>query len=445
MSGIFVGNNNPKITDMGNNNFSLMHPRDQIILIINRIYRNGLTTTSGGNLSIIDEEGKIWITPSAVDKGSLTPRDIICLHPDGRVEGPHKPSSELPFHKAIYEIRPDLRAVVHAHPPALVSFSIVRQVPDTKVIPQAQQVCGPIGYAPYSLPGSAALGEAIAGQFRLGYNAVIMENHGTVVGGHNLIDAYERFEALEFCGRTLINSKALGEPRFLNDSQLEAFDAQIPRDLPELEEVVSTSDEKEIRAEICRMVRRACDQGLMMSTYGTASVRWRGNDFLITPTNVTRWNISLDDIVQVRDGRREAGKIPSRSVWLHQEIYRKNPQVNAVILTQPPYLMAFGATHEKLDVKTIPESWIFLQEVPNLPFGAQFAGKADIPDLVAQNVSAVIINNDAVVVVGKSLLQAFDRLEVAEFSAKSLCMGKAIGDFFPIGDHEIEELKRAFF
>jgi L-fuculose-phosphate aldolase len=57
----------------------------------------------------------------------------------------------------------------------------------------------------------------------------------------------------------------------------------------------------------------------------------------------------------------------------------------------------------------------------------------------------VLVNNDAVIVTGKTLLQAFDRLEVAEFSAKSLCMGKAIGNFYPIGDAEIEELKKAFF
>jgi len=430
---------------MENNNFNLMHPRDQIILVINRIYKKGLTTTSGGNLSIIDEEGKIWITPSAVDKGSLTPRDIICLHPDGTMEGPHKPSSELPFHKAIYEIRKDIKSVVHAHPPALVSFSIVRKVPDTRIIPQAQQVCGPIGYARYSLPGSEQLGARIAEEFAKGFNSVIMENHGTVVGGGNLIEAYERFEAMEFCGRTLINARSVGEPKFLNDEQLAAFDAQIPHGLPELDEVLVASDEKAIRADIVRIVRRACDQGLMMSTYGTASVRWRGNDFLITPTNVTRWNIGLEDVVQIRDGKREPGKVPSRSTWLHQEIYRKNPHVNAIILTQPPYLMAFGATHEEMDVKTIPESWIFLQDMPNLPFGSQFAGKPDIPDLISKSVSAVLINNDAIVVTGNSLLQAFDRLEVAEFSAKSLCMGKAIGEFYPIGEEEIEELRRAFF
>ncbi|HUM67300.1 MAG TPA: class II aldolase/adducin family protein, partial [Chloroflexota bacterium] len=109
-------------------NFHLLHPRDQLVVIMNRIYHSGMTTLSGGNLSIKDDNGDIWITPSGIDKGQLAPRDMMRLCADGRVEGPHKPSSEFPFHRAIYRQRPDLHAIVHAHPPALVSFSIVREV-----------------------------------------------------------------------------------------------------------------------------------------------------------------------------------------------------------------------------------------------------------------------------------------------------------------------------
>ena len=115
-----------------------MHPRDQIILVISRIYKRGLTTTSGGNISIIDENGDIWVTPSAVDKGSLQPDDIVCVKKNGTISGRHKPSSEFPFHRAIYESRPDIKSVIHAHPPALVSFSIVRQIPNTNIISQAR-------------------------------------------------------------------------------------------------------------------------------------------------------------------------------------------------------------------------------------------------------------------------------------------------------------------
>jgi len=425
-------------------NTKWMHPRDQIIMIIDKIYRGGLTTTSGGNISVIDEKGDIWVTPSAIDKGTLRSSDIVCVRNDGTIDGRHKPSSEYPFHLAIYKCRPEIKAVIHAHPPALVSFSIVRQIPNTNVIPQAKHVCGPIGYAPYALPGSNELGDVIAKEFEKGVNAVIMENHGTVVGGTDLSDAFQRFETMEFCARTLINGSTIGKPNYLTDEQIDAFENQIPRLLPEMDKVEHPSDERAIRELIQRIVLRACDQGMMISSYGTVSVRWKGNDFLITPTNVARWDVQLKDIVQIKDGKREPGKTPSRSTWLHQEIYKRNPNVSSIILTQTPYLMAYSVTGEKIDVRTIPESWIFLQDIPNMPFGSHFAGEEAILDTISENTPAVIINNDSVLVTGDKLLGTFDRLEVAEFSAKSLTMGTSLGDLVPISDDQVEELRKKF-
>ena len=425
-------------------NTKLMHPRDQITMIIDKIYRSGMTTTSGGNISVIDESGDIWVTPSAIDKGTLRPSDIICIRKDGTIEGKHKPSSEYPFHKAIYACRPEIKAVIHAHPPALVSFSIVRQIPNTNVIPQAKHVCGPIGYAPYEIPGSEELGTVIADEFRKGFNAVIMENHGTVVGGTDLSDAFQRFETLEFCARTIIFGSIIGKPKYLKDSQIDEFESQIPHLLPEMNVVEYPSDEREIRELIKKIVHRACDQGLMISSYGTVSVRWRKNDFLITPTNVARWDIQNKDIVQIKDGKREPGKLPSRATWLHQEIYRRNPHVNSIILTQTPYLMAYSVTGEKIDVRTIPESWIFLQDIPNVPFGSHFAGATKILDLLSVNTPAIIINNDSVLVTGDKLLSTFDRLEVAEFSAKSLTMGANLGKLMPINADQVEDLRKKF-
>lgn len=425
-------------------NTKLQHPANQIVQVISRIYNRGLTTTSGGNISIIDENGDIWVTPSGVDKGTLTKEDIICVKKEGSVIGRHKPSSEFPFHKAIYQVRPDIKAIIHAHPPALVSFSIVRQIPDTSVVSQARHICGPIGYAEYALPGSESLGKVIAEEFKKGYLAIIMENHGTVLGGNDLVNAFQRFEALEFCARTILYGKTIGNPAYLTDAQLYAFDSQIPEPLPEMNSVTYPPDEREKRAEICNIVHRACNQGLMISSYGTVSTRWRDNDFLITPTNIARWDLELGDIVQIKGGRREPGKVPSRATWLHQEIYRHNPEINSVIFTQPPYLMAFGCTNVPFDVRTIPESWIFLQDVPLLPFGAHFQGTNEILNQISSGVSALLIQNDAFVVTGDKLLQTFDRLEVAEFSAKSLVMSTPIGDLKPINHQQVEELRIAF-
>ncbi len=82
----------------------------------------------------------------------------MCVKADGTIVGKHRPSSEYPFHRAIYKIRPKMRAVIHAHPPGLVTFIVIHP----SIIPQARAVCGPIGFAKYDVPGSGALGKSIA-------------------------------------------------------------------------------------------------------------------------------------------------------------------------------------------------------------------------------------------------------------------------------------------
>jgi len=113
-------------------------------------------------------------------------------------------------------------------------------------------------------------------------------------------------------------------------------------------------------------------------------------------------------------------------------------------LTQSPYLMAFGVTGNKFDVRTIPESWIFLQDVPNVPFESHFKDNDTILNLISENVPAVIIENDSVIVTGNKLLQTFDRLEVAEFSAKSLVMAASLGNMVPINDEQVGDLRKKF-
>ena len=424
-------------------NLKLIHPRNQITEIIDRIYKRGMTTTSGGNISIIDEQGDIWVTPSAIDKGSLRASDIICVKKDGTIIGKHKPSSEFPFHKAIYEARPDIKSVIHAHPPALVSFSIVRQIPNTNIISQAKHICGPIGYAKYKLPGSEELGEVIAEEFKKGFKAIIMENHGTVLGGSDLTDAYQRFEALEFCASTILYGSQIGTPNYLTDKQIDQFEAQAIGVLPEMETTEHTSNEQEKRLEICNIVQRSCQQGLMIGSYGTVSMRLKGNNFLITPTNVNRWDLDLEDVVQIKDGQREAEKTPSRATWIHQEIYNRNPEVNSIIMTQSPYLMAFGVTKSYLNVRTIPESWIFLQDINAVKYGDHFR-KNNNSKIVDNCATALIIENDSVIITGDKLLQTFDYLEVAEFSAKSIVLGNSLGELVPINDDQVEELRKKF-
>ena len=422
----------------------LMHPAEQINIVIGRVYRNGMTTTSGGNISIKDENGDIWITPSAVDKGSLTVKDISCVKADGTFVGPHKPSSEFPFHKAIFDARPELKAIIHAHPPGLVAFSIARKIPNTNIIPQAHNICGEIGYAPYGCPGSEDLGKKIAVEFFNGkHKAVIMENHGVVLGGADLVDAYQRFETLEFCCRTLIGAGTLGNVNSLTNEQIAAYHDQIPASVAHFFDVQYSSAERALRTNMVEIIRRACDQGLMISTYGTVSARLKNNDFLITPSDVARWDMESQDIVQIKNGRAETGKTPSRSFALHQRIYELNPHINSIITTQSTNLMAHAVSGKKFDVRTIPESWIFLQDIPTVPFGSVYNDIEMVAQMFSKN-RVVLVDNDCAIVTGDKLLNTFDYLEVAEFSAHSTVMAASIGALYPMEEEVIEELRVAF-
>lgn len=424
-------------------NTKMMHPREQITLVMQRIYERVLTTTSGGNLSILDDEGNIWITPAGVDKGLLKPSDIVCVKKDGAIIGAHKPSSEYPFHLAIYNERPDIKAIVHAHPPGMVAFSIVRKTPDTRILPQTYFLCGKIGYAPYALPGTEALGQSIAGEFRKGASVVIMENHGTVIGGQNISDAYQKFESMEISARSILYANSIARPVYLSDEELDAYSAQLRTVLPEQGAPAHyPAAERERRSEVAKIVRRACKQGLMLGAYGSVSARWGNNDFIITPDGISKWDLTLEDLVQVKDGKSEKGKTPDGTVLLHQAIYEKHRHVNAIILTQPPYLTSFAVTGADFNVRTIPETWIYLQDVQMAEFGDQFAGQEKITGILSQDTPVVIVKNEGVIVTGNKLLQAFDYLEVAEFSAKSLVLSTSLGKMVPIGDDQVEELGR---
>lgn len=423
--------------------FGLLHPREQLVQIMDRIYRYRLTTTSGGNLSVLDENGDLWITPSAVDKGNLTPRDIMCITAGGQITGPHTASSEYPFHQAIYERRPDVRAVVHAHTPALVSFSIARKVPNTRIIPQAHHVCGAVGYAPYELPGSWNLGESIANTFAQGFQVVLLENHGVVTAGPDLLTAFQRLETLEFCARTEILASSLGPVNALTDDQIAQFEKRRAA-LPAFEPEHHSSRERELRQAVCRMVHRAYEQRLMTSTEGTVSARVDTNNFLITPYGVDRKYLEIDDIVLVRNGHTEQGKQPSRAVRLHEVIYADHRDIHCIITAQSPNAMAYAVSGQRLDSKTIPESFVVLRNVPFVPYGQPYESPEVVSNALSKSSPAALIENDTLLATGGSIHQAFDRLEVADFTALSLLNTLYIGPLVPIGDKEFKELEEKF-
>ena len=425
-------------------NFEMLHPADQLVMLMERIYSYGMTTTSGGNLSILDDKGDIWITPGGIDKGTLTRADIVQVKPDGTVIGIHKPSSEFPVHERIYRARPDIKGILHAHPPALVAFSIARVIPETKIIPNVAQICGSMSMAPYDVPGSQGLSKKVTAEFEKGHNMVMLENHGVFVGASDIFKAFMAFETLDFCARVEIEGRKIGTIKVLPEKYLNTSKEKQQVKMDEFVCTSYSSEERAARREMCKLIHRAYDQQLFTSSQGTFSQRLSDGSFIITPYAKDRKYLEEEDIVRIQGDWCEAGKMPSRSVLLHKKIYDKHPEINSIIIAHAPNIMAFAVTDAAFDSRTIPEAYIMLRDVKKVPFGSSFMQPDMVADIFDHMTNILIVENDCVIVTGASLLNAFDKLEVMEYSAKAVVASKSIGDIVEISDSEVKDLRKAF-
>jgi L-fuculose-phosphate aldolase len=420
--------------------FNHLLPEKQIVMIMHRMYQHGLTSLSGGNLSIYDQNDNFWITPTAVDKGNLKTEDIVVFNKKGEFKGNFRPSSEYPFHWAIYKKRNDISAIVHAHSPALIAFSIAGKVPNSRITPVSYQNCGEIGFAEYASPGSQQLAASIAEVFAKGYNIVILENHGVVTGGLNLITAFEHMETLEYTARTLLNANSLGKVHYIESQEL--LDSW-------MNPVFSTQvdsidvDSQKLQASkklLVRITHRAYRQHLMFSTSGSASMRLDSDTFLVTPYGLDRQWLDEDDLVVIQDQRRTTGHQPSRLVNLHRAIYQKHRDIEAIMTSQSPYSTAFAITDANIDTRSIPESYILLRHIGRVSLADAMQNPEMVANMISPQSPAIMIENLGVLVTGPNLLQAYDRLEVTEFSARSLIEAKSLGGLKPLTDEEVKRL-----
>jgi len=424
--------------------FDPLNPAEQIVAIMNRIYENGMTTTSGGNLSVLAPDGAMWISPSGIDKGALRPSDIMRVDASGRITGPHKPSCEYPFHSGIFRMCRDVKAILHAHPPALVSFSIAGLVPDTAVFPRTKLLCGDVGFAPYDVPGSDALGKKISAVFAQGPRTVILENHGVCLGGTSLLEAYLRFETLDFCARTIYQASLLGGAKPLSDAQIQAYSEDKNTAFTDFAPGPSSAAELELRETTAAFVRRCVRQKLFTGASGAYAVRIEGDKFLVTPVNCDRANLQPDDFVLVDGTKYESGKTPDPRTWFFKMLFDAQPKVSAVCAANPPAIGAYLIARAEFNPRVIPESFIQLRETPAFSFDDALVSPETIARTLSLRYPVVLVQNDAVLTCGRTPLEAFDRLEVTEYSAKATIAARSFGGLRPITDAQVEDLVEAF-
>lgn len=425
-------------------NIQYIHPADQIVMFMQRVYDKKLTSMSGGNLSVRDNEGNIWITPASIDKGSLTRRDIICVRPNGDCEGPHAPSSELPFHRSVYKLRPDLNAVLHAHPPALVAFSVVRRLPELNLTPTVRYMCKNIKMAAYAIPGSQALSAEVGKVFEQGCNIALLENHGVCVGAADMLTAFQQFETLNYAAELEALATRRGEIRPLSENACQMSKTNVCSELRNVSPQPCSSEELAARRDLIALIRRSYKMGLFTAAQGTYSTRLSDGSFIITPLHADPAYLEADDLVRIQDGAKEPGKTPDADVLLHQKIYDKNPKIGAIAFAQPVHSMVFAVTDMPFDTRMIPESYILLRDVKRIPFEAAYQNLDDVAAEFDNAHPVLLVENKSVMVTGASMLQVFDRLEVMEMTAASILDAQALGTIAHIPSDEIAALKTAF-
>ena len=174
---------------------------EEIAYFMCRLYNCRLTTTSGGNISARCGD-KVLITPSATDKGRMTADQIGMLDMDCNIVGKEfKPTIESQMHLEIYKRRPDVQAVVHAHPVYASAFAASKRPISTKYLAEALVVLGEIAYAPYACQGTKELAQII-GDASEKADCIVMQNHGIIALGKNLLQAFDRLEVMENAAKT---------------------------------------------------------------------------------------------------------------------------------------------------------------------------------------------------------------------------------------------------
>jgi L-fuculose-phosphate aldolase len=205
---------------------SLNDIKDEIIKYGNIIDSKGFSPGTSGNLSARYGD-KIIITVSGASNGDLTYEDLVIINFDGNSlesESNKKPSSEKMLHVEFYKKRPDINAIIHVHPNFLSSFAAARKALDEPVMAENVYYFGKIPLAKYALPSSTKLVENTSAYFGE-YNAVLMANHGFIVGDKDFKEAYLKLELAESYAQIVFNATLLGGAVLLNKTEVAEIEA----------------------------------------------------------------------------------------------------------------------------------------------------------------------------------------------------------------------------
>lgn len=185
--------------------------REQVVEVCRRMHDRGLISGGEGNVTARLSEARLLVTPSGINKGFLKPAQLVVVDLDGRpaTRGAGKPSSEVRVHLAAYRARPEVGAVVHAHPPTAVALTLAGVSLAQCLVPEAIVALGEVPTASYATPSTDALALGVQ-RLLADHNVVMMDRHGSVTLGADPFEAYDRLESLEHTARITWLARSMG-------------------------------------------------------------------------------------------------------------------------------------------------------------------------------------------------------------------------------------------
>ena len=201
--------------------------RDDIVRIGRLMFEKGWVASNDGNISQRMDGNRILATPAGVSKGMLTPDDLLICDLEGnKLAGHRQPTSEILMHLTIFKVRPDIMAVVHAHPPVATGYAVAGRPLNLGVLPEVIVALGAVPLAEYGLPGTPALSESMM-PYLSNYDALLLANHGVVAYGDDLFRAFFRMDTVEHSARINLVAELLGGPRLLSRNDIQKlFDSR---------------------------------------------------------------------------------------------------------------------------------------------------------------------------------------------------------------------------
>lgn len=181
------------------------------------LHEQTFVSATDGNLSIRLDDHRILATPTAMGKSMMQVSDMVVVDETGaRLKGNRAVSSEIGMHLTIYKLRPDIKAVVHAHPCTATAFACAGLALDEPLCSELVMTLGTVPLAPYGTTGTSELSQSLLPYIPC-YNAILMANHGVVAYGTTLCEAYQRMEAVEHSARIVLATRQLGKRTLLDE------------------------------------------------------------------------------------------------------------------------------------------------------------------------------------------------------------------------------------